>query len=266
MQLHKTTSLESSGFELGLSDEARLQCAQAKEQEEAGNFEAARQLLQGFWQRVGERPETKGLDDGARAEILLRSGTLTGWIGSAQQIPGAQEIAKDLISEATRLFESFLPHCPQWFVIVRRVSCHREALIFRSGNRTLVRIIFPLRDLEPSDAQRAQARRARRTRRSRRDGGGALPVPARRRVVEPPRALRPPQRLDQLVARLLAELVDQLLDRGQQWSFEIIPGPHPAQDLLPGGRDVGLIGMGPAQGRASGGQPLPGVCSACLAA
>ena len=105
MQLHKTTSLESSGFELGLSDEARVQCALAKEQEEAGNFEAARQLLQGFWQRVGERPETKGLDDGARAEILLRAGTLTGWIGSAQQIPGAQEIAKDLISESAGLFE-----------------------------------------------------------------------------------------------------------------------------------------------------------------
>jgi len=105
MQLHKTTSLESSGFELGLSDEARLQCAQAKEQEEAGNFEAARQLLHGFWQRVGQRPETKGLDDGARAEVLLRAGTLTGWIGSAQQIPGAQEIAKDLISESAGLFE-----------------------------------------------------------------------------------------------------------------------------------------------------------------
>ena len=32
-------------------------------------------------------------------------------------------------------------------------------------------------------------------------------------VVEPPRALRPAQRLHELVARLLAELVDQLLDR-----------------------------------------------------
>ena len=31
-------------------------------------------------------------------------------------------------------------------------------------------------------------------------------------VVEPPRALRPAQRLHDLVARLLAELIDQLLD------------------------------------------------------
>ena len=104
MQLDKTTAVETGRFELGLSEEARLKCAQAKEQEEAGNFEAARQLLQGFWHRIGERPETKGLDEGARAEVLLRAGTLTGWIGSAQQIPGAQETAKDLISESAGLF------------------------------------------------------------------------------------------------------------------------------------------------------------------
>ena len=105
MQLHKTTTNEISGFEPVLSDEARLRCAQAKEQEEAGNFEAARQLLHGFWQRVGERPELRGLDEAASAEVLLRAGTLTGWIGSARQIAGAQETAKDLISESAGLFE-----------------------------------------------------------------------------------------------------------------------------------------------------------------
>ena len=104
MQLHKTTSPEVSGLEPSFSDEARLRCAQAKKQEEAGNFEAARQHLQGLWQRVGERPELKGLDDSARAEVLLRAGTLTGWIGTTQQIPGAQEIAKDLVSESAALF------------------------------------------------------------------------------------------------------------------------------------------------------------------
>ena len=105
MQLHNSTSPNLTGFERNLSDEARLRCAQAKEQEEAGNFEAARELLSGFWQRVGERPKLKGLDEPARAEVLLRAGTLTGWLGSAGQIPGAQETAKDLISESAGLFE-----------------------------------------------------------------------------------------------------------------------------------------------------------------
>ena len=105
MQLHKSASIEITELNQNLSDLARHQCEQAKEQEEAGNFESARQLLNGFWQRVGERPNLEGLDTAARAEVLLRSGTLTGWIGSAQQISGAQAIAKDLISESAGLFE-----------------------------------------------------------------------------------------------------------------------------------------------------------------
>ena len=85
---------------------ARLaKIAQAKEQDKWVISRGGAQLLHGFWQRIGERPETHGLDDAARAEVLLRSGTLTGWIGSAQQIPGAQETAKDLISESAGLFE-----------------------------------------------------------------------------------------------------------------------------------------------------------------
>lgn len=105
MQLHKSTSLELNDVDLNLNNRARLQCQQAKAQEEAGNFEAARHVLEGFWQRVGERPAVGGLDDEIRAEVLLRTGTLTGWIGSAQQISGAQAIAKDLISESAGLFE-----------------------------------------------------------------------------------------------------------------------------------------------------------------
>ncbi|MBA3715875.1 MAG: sigma 54-interacting transcriptional regulator [Pyrinomonadaceae bacterium] len=38
--------------------------------------------------------------------VLLRAGTLSGWLGSALQIPEAQEIAKDLISESMAVFES----------------------------------------------------------------------------------------------------------------------------------------------------------------
>ena len=80
-------------------------CARAKELEEAGKFEDARLALGEFWQRVGDRPKLEGLDGASRAELLLRVGALSGWIGSARQIPGAQEIAKDLISESSAIFE-----------------------------------------------------------------------------------------------------------------------------------------------------------------
>jgi tetratricopeptide (TPR) repeat protein len=81
-------------------------CELAKGLEEAGEFERAAETLKPFWQGLPHRPETKALEDNAKAELLLRTGTLTGWLGSAKQISGAQEIAKDLISESAAIFET----------------------------------------------------------------------------------------------------------------------------------------------------------------
>lgn len=80
-----------------------LQCRQAKEFEEAGEFELGREALGSLWPVLGQRPATSGLTDEESAELLLRSGTLTAWLGSARQVPGAQEIAKDLISESAAI-------------------------------------------------------------------------------------------------------------------------------------------------------------------
>jgi transcriptional regulator with PAS, ATPase and Fis domain len=87
-------------------ERARLRCQLAKELEDSGNYEAARTAMSDLWQRIGERPQVDGLDQHTTAEVLLRAGSLTGWIGSANQIEGAQEIAKDLISESITTFES----------------------------------------------------------------------------------------------------------------------------------------------------------------
>ncbi len=81
-------------------------CELAKGLEEAGEFESAAETLQPFWHGLPHRPQTEGLDDQAKAELLLRTGTLTGWLGSAKQVPGAQELAKDLISESADIFET----------------------------------------------------------------------------------------------------------------------------------------------------------------
>ena len=50
-------------------------------------------------------PSIEGLDQQTAAEVLLRVGVLTGWLGSKQQIPDAQETAKDFISESISTFE-----------------------------------------------------------------------------------------------------------------------------------------------------------------
>ncbi|HEV7376659.1 MAG TPA: tetratricopeptide repeat protein, partial [Pyrinomonadaceae bacterium] len=90
--------------DLDFSEWARQCCRFARQEEEAGDYEAARRIMSPFWQEVGIRPRLNGLDEAARAEVLLRSGALSGWLGSANRVEGSQEIAKDLISESLSLF------------------------------------------------------------------------------------------------------------------------------------------------------------------
>ena len=104
MDLHTSVS-GIVGVGVDASDVLPL-CELAKNFEEAGEYERAAETLQPFWPELLVRPDTSGLAPDAKAELLLRSGTLTGWLGSSRQIPGAQEAAKDLISESASLFET----------------------------------------------------------------------------------------------------------------------------------------------------------------
>jgi DNA-binding NtrC family response regulator len=88
------------------SQQAQIRCQLARELEEAGDYEAARSAMGELWQRIGERPQIEGLDQYTTAEVLLCVGLLTGRLGSAHQVAGAQEIAKDIITEGLRIFES----------------------------------------------------------------------------------------------------------------------------------------------------------------
>ena len=90
---------------LGDPDTILSRCEAARELEEAGEYQAAREALGDLWQGLGVRPTTHGWPLEMKAELLLRTGTLTGWLGSANQVSGAQEAAKDLISESAALFE-----------------------------------------------------------------------------------------------------------------------------------------------------------------
>src|SRR2546423_6998044 len=84
---------------------ARLRINLSKELEEAGKYEEAREALRELWPQVGERPVLEGLDNATRAEVLCRVGVLTSCIGNEKQIEGAQETAKNLISECLAIFE-----------------------------------------------------------------------------------------------------------------------------------------------------------------
>jgi len=78
----------------------------AKEFSESGNYQAARDALGEIWQGMGQAFSSKELSTAVRAKVLMSVGALTGWIGSTQQVQGAQELAKNLLSEAIAIFES----------------------------------------------------------------------------------------------------------------------------------------------------------------
>jgi tetratricopeptide (TPR) repeat protein len=93
-------------IDAAVADDVLPLCQLAKDLEEAGEFERAAETLSPFWSGLPDRPTTTGLKEESGAELLLRTGALTGYIGSAKQVSGAQEVAKDLISESASRFEN----------------------------------------------------------------------------------------------------------------------------------------------------------------
>ncbi|HEY0321696.1 MAG TPA: sigma 54-interacting transcriptional regulator [Pyrinomonadaceae bacterium] len=89
---------------LNQSERVLLRCRLAQELEEAGNYEGATGALGDLWKGVGERPALAGLDEKTAAQVFLRVGSLTDRIGSARQIEGSQERAKDFLTESRERF------------------------------------------------------------------------------------------------------------------------------------------------------------------
>jgi CheY-like chemotaxis protein/tetratricopeptide (TPR) repeat protein len=95
-----------AGQSVGGDEQALTRCRAAAEFVDRGDYDSACEALGPFWKGVGVRPALGDLGDVAAAEVLLAVGTVTGWIGSCRQIEGAQDAAKDLISESASRFDS----------------------------------------------------------------------------------------------------------------------------------------------------------------
>lgn len=91
---------------LSHDERAQLRCQIAADFEHRGQYAVACDALGELWRGVGQRPALEGLTEHTASEVLLRAGTLSGWLGSVQQIEGAQDAAKDLISESIARFQA----------------------------------------------------------------------------------------------------------------------------------------------------------------
>jgi lipopolysaccharide biosynthesis regulator YciM len=86
--------------DLSADSRAELCCQLAKDFENKGQYEEAREVLNSLWPRNSEHPNLVGLEQGVAAEVLLRAGVLVGFIGI-----DSQEKARNLISESLTIFE-----------------------------------------------------------------------------------------------------------------------------------------------------------------
>ncbi|MDX6557865.1 MAG: MalT-like region, partial [Blastocatellia bacterium] len=105
----ETKTVNQSPEQVRVEEDVAQRCAAATNLMRRGEYDDAREALGDLWGGLGERPKVEGLSQSDQAEVLLRVGALSGWLGRSRQAPGAQALAKDLISESIRAFEKLGP-------------------------------------------------------------------------------------------------------------------------------------------------------------
>lgn len=106
MTLRPSLLRELDNPNLSVNSRAELCCDIARDLENKGEYEEAQKVLRDYWRRIGEQPRVSDLEQSAAAEVLLRAGVLTGYVGSKNQIADAQENAKDLLTQSQAIFEA----------------------------------------------------------------------------------------------------------------------------------------------------------------
>ena len=87
-------------------ERALFDCHLAQQHEDRGEYEQARLQLSLFWPTFAEDPDLTGLGPVAKGRLLRRVGALTGRLGRINQLPAAQERAKDLLTLSLEVFQS----------------------------------------------------------------------------------------------------------------------------------------------------------------
>jgi CheY-like chemotaxis protein len=145
---------------LSINQRAQLRCQLASQLENEGDYEGAREAMGELWQGVGERTLLDGLDKEMKGAVLLRAGVLTGWIGSAKQISGAQETAKNLISESIAIFEAFYENSRAAEAQIDLAYCYWREGAFDEGRVVLKEAFSRLTDSDIELKAKALLRRA----------------------------------------------------------------------------------------------------------
>ena len=123
-----------------VSEEVQVFCTIAREQIEAGNYEAGCLVLQRWW-TFGEWPRLEGLSPHSSADLLFTAGALAGWVASTRQVPRGQKHSAALLNGAIGIFEQLGSKSRSAEGRIELASCYYREGFFDLGRTTLTSAI-----------------------------------------------------------------------------------------------------------------------------
>jgi tetratricopeptide (TPR) repeat protein len=134
---------QMASFELTPSEEIQVYCTIAREQIDAGNYDAASRILQPWW-RFGGWPKLEGLDQKSSADLLFTTGELAGFVASTRQIPRGQRHGEELLIGSITLFEHLGVRKRAAEGRIELALCYYRQGLFDVGRSTLIRVLSEL--------------------------------------------------------------------------------------------------------------------------
>lgn len=138
-----------ASLQLTRNEQVQVFCGVAREQIEAGNYDAACRILQSFW-LFGNWPELSGLNQESAADLLFTAGELAGCVASAKQVPKGQKYGEALLSGSIAIFEQISCRRCAAEARIELALCYYRQGLFALGRSTLEKV---LDTLAPDDSE-----------------------------------------------------------------------------------------------------------------
>ncbi|HKV35005.1 MAG TPA: winged helix-turn-helix domain-containing protein [Pyrinomonadaceae bacterium] len=133
---HKTVPDQVALLQPTRDEQVQVSCSIAREQIDAGNYDAAYIVLQPWW-RYGERPKLDGLEERSCADLLFTAGELAGCLASAKQLPRGQKDGEALLNGSIAVFEQLSSPTRAAEARIELALCYYRQGLFDLGRSTL---------------------------------------------------------------------------------------------------------------------------------
>jgi len=121
-------------------EQVQVCCSIAREQIDAGNYDAAYKVLQPWW-LYGEWPKVEGLDQRSCADLLFTTGELAGCLASTKQLPRGQKDGEALLNGSIAVFEQLSSKERAAEARIELALCYYRQGLFDLGRSNLTSVL-----------------------------------------------------------------------------------------------------------------------------